>query len=202
MTGKGLLLAAATAWAAMSRPGLAAEEPSLSFAESGAGGFKVEAGFWVSVSSETAWEVLSDYDRLAEFVPSLRSSKVLERRAGRVLLEQVAVGRVFAFSRRVRVVLELRETPFERIVFTDTAGEDFERYRGSWRIEPEHGSTRLRIVYELEAKRRFAAPDFVASGVLRRNTRSLLRALRKEMLRRAGLEAPKEAVALISMPLT
>src|SRR6516225_9089325 len=40
------------------------------------------------VDPHTAWKVITDYDHLAEFIPSMRSSRVVRRDADRVLIEQ------------------------------------------------------------------------------------------------------------------
>lgn len=180
---RGLLLKACLACAATVCAGQAAlAESALSMEEPSRGVYSLEGFFSVDASSATAWSVLTDYDGIAGFVSSMRRSRVLERRADGVLVEQEAYGRIFLFSRRVRVLLRVRERPLEEIAFEDISREDFDFYAGSWSIEGAGPS--LRVLYRLEAKRRFAAPEFIARGMFRRNAQALLDQVRAEILRR------------------
>src|SRR5258708_39639703 len=48
----------------------------------------VNASVLMQVDARTAWEVLSDYDHLAQFIPDMKSSRVVSRDGNRVLVEQ------------------------------------------------------------------------------------------------------------------
>ncbi len=144
--------------------------------------YVVRGAFDVAASTAAAWAVLTDYDRLPSFVPDLKASRVRERTANGVLLEQEATGRFFVFRRDIRVLLRCRETPGERLEFEDTLGADFELYRGSWTLRPEAGGVAVR--YELRAKPKGRAPGVVARRALHRGARELLEQVRLEILRR------------------
>lgn len=184
MRALGVLLGAglAGAWA-VPCAGRGAGPIVLEFEDLGGGAYRVEGRFSVPVSSAAAWRVLADYDGLGGVIPSLKTSRLLEREPGRALVEQEVVGGVLFFTRRIRVVLRVVEQPFRALYFDDVSGVDFERYGGSWRIEEEKGG--LNVLYSLEAKRRFSAPDFVAKGIFRRNAKELLEKVRSEILRRS-----------------
>lgn len=161
-----------------------AQEPAVSLKDLGQGAYEIEGSFSVPVPSTGAWAVLSDYDRVAGFVSSMRRSRVLEREPDHLLVEQEASARFLLFSRGVRVLLKVRERAPERIAFEDVDGRDFAFYAGSWEVSPE--GTGSRVVYRLKAKRRFAAPDFVARGAFKRGAEALLDEVRREMLLRSG----------------
>jgi hypothetical protein len=62
------------------------------------------------------WETLTDYDRLAEFIPGMRRSRVLERRGASVLVEQSGEARFLFFSIPIEVTLATTEQPPRSIV--------------------------------------------------------------------------------------
>src|SRR5260221_9332283 len=67
----------------------------------------VNASVLMRVDARIAWEVLSDYDHLARFIPDMKTSRVVLRAGKSVLVEQMgAIG--FLFYRQP-VVLWLEE---------------------------------------------------------------------------------------------
>jgi hypothetical protein len=151
----------------------------------GADGLEVEARCRLLASRGTAWRVLTDYDSIDRFVRSMKESRVTRRGDDVILVEQVAQGGLFLFSRRVRTTLEVREEPQERIRFEDVLRRDFVTYRGEWRIE-ERGS-QVEIQYRVVAKPAFGMPDFVARSVFKSRVRELLSQVGDEIVRRQAL---------------
>ena len=139
----------------------------------------------METSSATAWEVLTDYDRIDDFVPSVKRSEVKERRGNSLLLEQEWVARALFFVRTFSVLLETREEPERHILFRDLSGKDFELYEGVWRIEPAPQGVWVR--YELRAKLVFFVPGFVAKKMFKKTAEDLLGEVRLEILRRDKL---------------
>ncbi len=146
--------------------------------------FAVEGGFDVGASSAAVWGVIADYERIPDFVPSMKTSRVRETRAdGTVLVEQEAVGGMFFVSKRVHVLLEVERTP-EGLRFDDVAHSDFWIYAGGWDVRPEPGGTR--VEYRLLAQPDFPAPGFLLRSAMRRGARDLLDEVRSEILRRSA----------------
>jgi uncharacterized protein YndB with AHSA1/START domain len=150
----------------------------------GPSGLEVEARCLVEAPVAVVWEVLTDYDGIDRFVSSMRESRVSGRGENHVLVEQVALGRLLFFRRKLHATLFVEETPRTSIRFEDVLGKDFESYRGEWRIEEESG--RVAIVYRVGARPSFSIPDFVARGLFRRTARDLLSQVRDEIERRAA----------------
>lgn len=160
-----------------------AAEVTVSLKMPGPRAYAVDGSFSVVAASSTAWEVLTDYEHLGSFVPDLKSSVVRERRPGRVLLDQEAVGRFLLFARSVRVLLEVIEEPMSRLSFRDVLGRDFETYGGRWTLlAGPDGFTR--VSYRLEAVPKISAPGVVTRAALKRAARRLLDQVRQETLRR------------------
>jgi hypothetical protein len=144
----------------------------------------VDGRFALPISSAAAWAVLSDYDRMGEFVSHMRRSAVKERRPGSLVVEQKALDEAFFVSKEVNLVLDVREKPLRSIEFKDISSRDFEVYRGSWKIREQGGG--LGIRYHLEVKPRAATPAAGAGPIVRSNAIRLLGEVRAEMLRRGS----------------
>lgn len=83
---------------------------------------------------EQVWQVLTDYEALAEFIPNLAKSRLLEHPTGGIRLEQVGTQRLLRFNFSARVVLDLEEKFPHEINFKMVEG-DFKDFSGTWRLE-------------------------------------------------------------------
>lgn len=84
---------------------------------------------------EQVWQILTDYEALAEFIPNLAKSRRLKHPTGGIRLEQVGTQRLLRFNFSARVVLDLEEKFPHEINFNMVEG-DLKAYSGSWRLEP------------------------------------------------------------------
>jgi carbon monoxide dehydrogenase subunit G len=144
--------------------------------------FALEGGFEVSAGVDVVWQVLTDYDGLPHFVPSVRSSTARKLADGGLLVDQDFEGKALIFSRDMRVRLAVSEHPERGIVFRDTALGDFEVYEGSWEIQQSRGGTK--VTYRLRAQLRDAPPEFIARGAFKASAVQMLGLLRDEIVRR------------------
>jgi ribosome-associated toxin RatA of RatAB toxin-antitoxin module len=166
---------------ALLAPALMAGEIQLSVQHSG----KVDTvvgSFQVHATSPTLWGVLTDYEKLPQFIPALKTSRVKERRGNSVLLEHRAQVKFLFFSRTADLTLRLSERPYEEISFEEISHRDFEFYRGSWRIMQI--PLGLEVHYKLETKRKFHVPSIIVRNVIKKNVKALLESTRAETLRR------------------
>lgn len=146
--------------------------------------YYIHGVFETRVPAMQVWQVLSDYEGLKGVVSGLRSSKVLERRAQVVLLDQVMVGQFLFFSKPVHLLLQVKELAPWRIQFETTIAKPFRHYQGAWQIEPTADG--CRVDYTLTVSRGDMAPSFIERKLFRENSRSLLQELRSEVSKRAG----------------
>ncbi|MBD2678403.1 MULTISPECIES: SRPBCC family protein [Nostoc] len=84
---------------------------------------------------EQIWKVLTDYEALADFIPNLAKSRLIEHPDGGIRLEQVGSQRFLNFNFCARVVLDLEEYFPKEINFRMVEG-DFKGFSGSWSLEP------------------------------------------------------------------
>lgn len=91
----------------------------------------------VEAPMEILWEVLTDYDRLAEFVPNLAVSERIKLPASApsniIRVRQVGYKRVPYIYLHAESVLDLIEKPYSEIQFRQVDG-DFEHFQGKWML--------------------------------------------------------------------
>ena len=146
--------------------------------------YVVDAAFDVNVPAPIAWEVLTDYEGIGQFVSSIRHSTIKEREPGRVLLEQHGVGRAWIISLPMHVVLDVREHEQRVLAFRDVCGKSFSTYEGSWEISSIEAGTR--VTYRLKADPTGRQPAMLAKSAIRGSVKQLLDEVRVEMLARGA----------------
>jgi hypothetical protein len=151
------------------------------------GVYRVAASFSTDHPMAVAHAVLTDYERIPRFMPDVRSSRILERGTGRAVVEQEAVARVLFFSKQVRLVLDVQESP-ATIHFRDRSGASFVRYEGTWTLR-EHDGHAV-IGYELLAEPAFDVPEFILTRLLKRDAGRMIERLQAEIADRATRPAP------------
>jgi ribosome-associated toxin RatA of RatAB toxin-antitoxin module len=175
------LLTTVAALAATAVFASSAEAPRIDVAERD-GVYRVGASFAVAQSAPEVMRVLTDYERIPEFMPDVQSSQVIERSATSALVEQTAVSKFMLFSKRVHLVLEVSEDA-GILRFRDTCGKSFSEYEGSWQVEQRAGHAR--VEYRLTAKPSFEVPAFVLRKLLKRDAVLMIERLRREIGERA-----------------
>ena len=93
------------------------------------GVYQVTAGFAVDQPPHVVMSVLTDYERIPQFMPDMEVSKVIERTADGAVVEQQAVSRFLLFSKRVHLELVIREGD-GTIRFHDRSGKELLGLRG------------------------------------------------------------------------
>ncbi len=88
----------------------------------------------VDAPGTTVWQVLTDYDNFAQFLPNIEASRLLESVDNRRVFEQVNVVRIFPFTRRSRVVIASTLSYPQHIDFSLVEG-DLNTLQGSWQLE-------------------------------------------------------------------
>jgi len=144
----------------------------------------VKASVLMQVDARIAWEVLSDYDGLARFVPDMKSSRVVSRSGDRVLVEQKGEFGFFFYKQPVDVTLEVLEQPRRRIVARRIAGNirDLET-----RYDLEASDAGVRLDYAGRFIPEFSLPPLIGMSIVRRIVERRFRAMVEEIVRRDAL---------------
>ena len=136
----------------------------------------------IEAPQDEVWEVLTDYDNLANFIPNMQKSRLLEGETdGPLKLEQISIWRVLIFKKKVRVLLRVFEHYPDRIAFSQIDG-DFHTYTGAWDIDRVDDAIRLRIT--LRVRPAFFAPGFYLDRIAKGTAERSLEVIRSETLRR------------------
>ena len=96
---------------------------------------QIVASVAIPRSLEQVWAVLTDYERLADFIPNLTSSRLLNCPDGGIRLEQIGAQCFLNVKFCARVILDMTEVfPWE-IGFSMVEG-DFKKFMGKWTLRP------------------------------------------------------------------
>lgn len=147
------------------------------------GSFAVRAEATVAAPIATVWQVLTDYDNLARFIPGLSRSAVQARSANRVVLEQKGEARFLVFSYPIEVRLEVLESPTNTIVSRAIEG-NLKRMSGRYELRNAGGGIQLRYSGELEPD--FGLPPIIGTLAVRTMVEEQFGAMVAEIERRAA----------------
>jgi len=151
----------------------------------------VRAWAELNASASTAWEVLSDYDHLAEFIPDMTSSRLVSRHGNKVVVEQKGRVGFFLYRQPVDVVLEVLEQPPLRMDARGVSGNvrDLET-----RYELKVTDAGVRLDYTGRFTPDFYLPPVIGIPIMRRVIERRFRAMADEIQRRSALArgAPKQ----------
>lgn len=136
----------------------------------------------LDVDPKIAWDVLSDYDHLAEFVPDMSYSRVLSRDGNKVTIEQKGEFGVLFFRQPIELKLEIVETPHRTIV-ARAVGGSFREMTGRYDLDRVEGGG-VRIGYAGHFVPAFPLPTFFGIIGVRHTAASQLSALVDEIVRR------------------
>lgn len=159
----------------------------------------VEARADLDATAGQAWDVLTDYDRLSEFIPDLVVSRVVERQGQRVVVEQRGRVAFLFFRHDVNLRMEIDEHPPIEIVARALEGS-FQEMTGRYRIEPAQSG--LRLQYSGRFVPSFGMPRALGMAALKRAVEKQFGAMVNEIERRAQAEAPRSCAPLQARPVT
>ncbi len=146
--------------------------------------FEVEAAAEFEAQVTLAWEVLTDYERLPEFIPGMNSSRIVSRSNRRVIVDQNGEARLLFFSFPIEVRLEVQEFPYERIV-SRAIGGNFKELSGSYTLEAR--GRHLLLHYTGSLTPDFGIPPLIGTFLVRNTVEKRFGAMVDEIIRRQRL---------------
>ncbi|MES2757988.1 MAG: SRPBCC family protein [Pseudomonadota bacterium] len=142
--------------------------------------YQISARGEVAAPPAAVWRVLTDYDRLAEFVPDLRRSRVLSRSGDEAILEQLGEARLLFLRREIRLVVQVREQPISQIDINLVDG-DMKVYRCTWRLVPLPETGGTRVLYSGTMAPKFSVPSMLGSSMIRGDIEKMMTAVMKRL---------------------
>ena len=149
---------------------------------------KYVARVLVDASPDQVWQVLTDYGNLSKFIPNMASSKILESRDNRKVIEQVDSRQVFVVTITSRTKLAIQETDRKQIDFRLIDG-DLSQMEGYWKMEPVSSVPRrppnqILITYTVNAQPTASTPIDAVYSIFKEALGDTLQAVKKEVKRR------------------
>jgi len=141
----------------------------------------------VEADDATAWDVLTGYDRLAEFIPDMSASRTLEREGSNALVLQTGRAGFGPFKRDFSLTLAVQEVQ-QQAVTARAVGGDFTRFESSYRLRSV-GAGHTRIEYSAIIEPKAGVPTLIGLPVMRSAISEQFGALLAEVERRAQQRA-------------
>ncbi|KAK3411291.1 hypothetical protein EUGRSUZ_I00052 [Eucalyptus grandis] len=141
---------------------------------------RIKGDISVKADVESVWNALTDYERLADFVPNLVcSGRIPCPHPGRIWLEQRGLQRALYWHIEARVVLDLQEfanSDNERELHFSMVDGDFKKFEGKWSLKsgPRSSTT---LSYEVNVIPRFNFPAIFLERIIRSDLPVNLQAL-------------------------
>lgn len=104
---------------------------------------RIRSRIAIEASLQTVWNILTDYEKLADFIPGLAVSQLLERRDNFVRLFQIGQQKLaFGLSFNAKGIIDCYEKQLENLPFGQKRDiefkmieGDFKLFEGKWSIE-------------------------------------------------------------------
>jgi ribosome-associated toxin RatA of RatAB toxin-antitoxin module len=113
---------------------------------------RITASILIPTSPEKIWEVLTQYEQLADFIPNLIESRIVGEEDGQKLIRQVGQQKFMLVKFSATVVLKMLEIFPRQLQFSQKKG-DFKLFQGSWDLTPlppsEEQPLQTRLTYSL-----------------------------------------------------
>lgn len=183
-----LLLCALPAWGAApaaaqrGAPAVAVQVERVA-GDGGGKVYRIASSGTVAAAPATVWRTLTDYDRLAEFVPDLDSARVVSRNGDKVVVEQLGKASFLFFSQPIGLVVQVHEQAPDRIDIGLVEG-NMKVYRASWELTPLPGAAGTKVVYKAAIEPAFYVPAMVGTALVRKDIARMMGAVLSRMERR------------------
>ncbi|MBA2411410.1 MAG: SRPBCC family protein [Burkholderiaceae bacterium] len=166
--------------------------------------FSVRARATVAVDPRVAWETITDYEHMRDFLPNIERSRVVSRKGTRSIVEHLGQFPLFLFDIPVRIRLSITQQPYERVVARSEPGEidgepqTLRSFVGTYDLSVVTVDRRAGVRLEYESRFELAAPlppivgDLFGTAMVTKTVRNQFEAMLREMARRQAARAPIE----------
>lgn len=154
----------------------------------------------VKTSVEHAWQVLTDYENFADFLPGVTSIELLENNGDRKVFEQINKIKTFIFSIESRVKIATTESYPAQIDFKAVDG-DLAALKGMWTLEPvspypSAPPDQVLITHRVSVEPGKSPGDSIFFGIYEDRLEETLEAIKQEVEKRTSNK--DEAAILIN----
>jgi len=138
--------------------------------------YQIVSSGTVAAAPAAVWRILTDYNHMADYVPDMKSARVVERDGDKVILEQHGAARLLFFSRDIRLVVQVREQAPNRIDVSLIDG-DMKVYHCKWEIVPVPATGGSKILYTATIEPKFYVPGLVGASLVKNDIARMMKAV-------------------------
>lgn len=129
---------------------------------------RITASIVIDASIQRVWQVLTDYERLSEFIPNLVRSEVIPcPHPGRLWLLQRGMQRMMYWNIEAHVVLDLKEFPLVGELHFFMVDGDFMRYDGKWCLQVGQRPHTTVLHYEVNVVPKIIFPTAFIESIIK-----------------------------------
>lgn len=139
----------------------------------------------VKAPLDLIWNTLTDYDHLAQFIPGMKKSRLIERQGKVAIIEQSGYAHLWFFHFPINVTVEVTEHPSSAIQIRLLKG-NLKRLEGHYEIE-KIGEDLYALRWSGTIEPGITVPDFLATDMMRKNITEQFFGMVNEIERRAAL---------------
>lgn len=170
--------------------GASIPKPRIDLESHPGGVYSLVASIVIAAPPQAVYDVVTDYDHLAEFMPHFDASRIVSREGDSVIVRQRG-GSSFLITKHVDLTLSYHPFAPDSAIFHMLQGS-VDRYAGAWRFEGLAGEGAVdstRLVYEVEMGN-FQIPGLILRHVIRRDIGEMMPAIAREVARRMRGNGP------------
>jgi carbon monoxide dehydrogenase subunit G len=138
----------------------------------------------VAVKPRRAWEVMTDFDRMAGFIPNLSSSKVVARNGNRLKVEQKGTYALGPWSFPFESIREVELSPYTKVSSHATSGS-MKNMDSVTHFVADGQNTRVN--YNATLVPSLSIPPLIGPSLINSEVREQFQGMRDEMVRREQL---------------
>ena len=137
--------------------------------------YQIAASGDVNAAPAAVWRILTDYEHMPDYVPNLKSARVVSRNGDKVVVEQLGAARFLFFSRAIRLVVQVHEQAPNKFDISLVEG-DMKVYRCTWELVPLPGGG-TRLLYTAAIAPAFYVPGILEASLVRKDIAAMMAAL-------------------------
>jgi len=150
----------------------------------------IQASAMLKADAETAWRVLTDYERYVDFIPDLRESRVLARRGSSVTVEESGDATLWLLRMPLDITFEITEIA-PRVVQSRAVAGSLRALESRYELTPSASGLRLDYTGRIEPGFELLGP--IEQLATHQNIARQFQALSDEIERRSAAAMPPTA---------
>ena len=152
---------------------------------------EVRANATIEAPVAVIWATLTDYERLPEFIPGLKKSRIISRQGASVIVEQSGEARFLMFTLPIDVTLEAVEQPPLSIKVRALSG-NLRHFEGGYQIGPERIGNRIQLRWIGTIIPDVSLPPLIGEVIMRMRIEEQFIGMVHEIERREALRRVQE----------